>query len=269
MSAILIVEDDDNLRESIADVLTDSGYETTQARNGREALAKLTQRADFDVILSDLKMPEMDGMTLLQTLRDHHPDIAVIILTGYGTVDTAVQAMREGAVNYLLKPMNNRQLLKSVEEALAVRQTKVKQKKLVDQVVSGLQALGITEHSEIQDALRQGVEADPPRPVDDRFLRVRDLIIDQHRLVAMFEGKPLELTPTEFEILYCMMQMAGRVVTFEDIVYRLQGVRVERDEARTMLSTHISNLRTKLRKAGCSKYLVNSRGHGYFINIDG
>jgi DNA-binding response OmpR family regulator len=94
------------------------------------------------------------------------------------------------------------------------------------------------------------------------------MMIDQHRLVALYQGKPLELTPTEFEILYCLVQAEGRVVTFEEIVFRLQGIHAERDEARTMLSTHLSNLRAKLRDADCEHYLENSRGHGYFINFD-
>jgi DNA-binding response OmpR family regulator len=143
----------------------------------------------------------------------------------------------------------------------------MQQQALMNQVVSNLQALGLY-HPNLQDALQQQSGAQPISKVDDRFLQVRDLMIDQHRLVALFQGKPLELTPTEFEILYSLVQGQGKVVTFEEIVLRLQGIRTERDEARTMLSTHLSNLRAKLRDAGCENYLVNSRGHGYYINYE-
>jgi DNA-binding response OmpR family regulator len=189
------------------------------------------------------------------------------MMTGEGTIATAVQAMRDGAVNYLLKPTNKRQLLESVREAVSMRTGKLQQRALMDQVVSNLQALGLYNPN-LQDALDQHTTTPPTAKVDDRFLQVRELMIDQHRLVAMYQGKLLELTPTEFEILYCLAQGQGRVVTFEEIVFRLQGIRAERDEARTMLSTHLSNLRAKLREAGCEEYLVNSRGHGYYINFD-
>ncbi len=269
MSRVLVVDDDEMLRSSVVEILAEAGYETAEADNGVNALKLLKQDAGFDVVLTDMKMPEMDGPALLNELRTHFPDTSVIMMTGQGTIDTAVQAMREGAVNYLLKPTNRRQLLESVREAVNMRTDKMQQRTLMDQVVSNLQALGLY-HPNLQDALELHTSAQPAasNKVDDRFLRVRDLMIDQHRLIALFQGKPLELTPTEFEILYSLVQAQGRVVTFEEIVLRLQGIRAERDEARTMLSTHLSNLRAKLREAGCEDYLVNSRGHGYYINFE-
>jgi DNA-binding response OmpR family regulator len=268
MIRILIVDDDDMLRSSLAEILEEAGYEVAEAGNGVIALTTLRESAAFDIVLTDMRMPEMDGPTLLGELRSQYPDLAVIMMTGEGTIATAVQAMRDGAVNYLLKPTNKRQLLESVREAVNMRSGKMQQRALMDQVVSNLQALGLYNPN-LQDALHQHTDVTPvSTKVDDRFLQVRDLMIDQHRLVAMFEGKLLELTPTEFEIVYCLVQAQGRVVTFEEIVFRLQGIRAERDEARTMLSTHLSNLRAKLREAGCEEYLVNSRGHGYYVNFD-
>jgi DNA-binding response OmpR family regulator len=268
MVRILIVDDDEIPRASVAEILAESGYETVEAGNGLNALNLVKQNPDFDVVLTDMKMPEMDGPTLLAELHRAFPDISIIMMTGQGTIDTAVQAMREGAVNYLLKPSNRRQLLESVREAVNVRNSKAQQRTLMDQVVSNLQALGLY-HPNMEDAFPpQSASQSAGSKIDDRFLSVRSLMIDQHRLVALFEGKPLELTPTEFEILYSLVQAEGRVVTFEEIVYRLQGIRAERDEARTMLSTHLSNLRAKMREAGCEDYLVNSRGHGYYINFE-
>jgi DNA-binding response OmpR family regulator len=267
MPRILVVDDDDMLRGSVAEILAEAGYETVEAENGLKALETVKQNPAFDVVLSDMRMPEMDGPSLLAELRSHYPEISVIMMTGEGTIDTAVQAMRDGAVNYLLKPTNKRQLLESVKEAVSKRGAKLQQQALMNQVVSNLQALGMY-NTNLQDALDQHAPVHETVKVDDRFLRVREMMIDQHRLVALYQGKPLELTPTEFEILYCLVQAEGRVVTFEEIVFRLQGVHAERDEARTMLSTHLSNLRAKLRDADCEHYLENSRGHGYFINFD-
>lgn len=268
MTQILIVDDDDNLRGSLADLLAEAGYATTEARNGQEALKLIAEGSGgktFDVLLSDIKMPGVDGLALLHHVRTTYPDLAVIMLTGYGTVDSAVQALREGAVNYLLKPTSKRQLLEALREAIEWRASRHQRQQLVDQVVSSLQALGMVDPN-LEATLNRSFQTVTPTPVEDRFLRVGELIIDQHRLMAIYQDNPLELTPTEFEILYCLMQAAGRVVTFEDIAFRLQGIRLERDEARTLLSTHLSNLRGKLRVAGCEDYVKNSRGSGYFID---
>jgi DNA-binding response OmpR family regulator len=267
MTRVLVVDDDETLRFSLAQVLQEAGYETVKAKHGLDGLSVLKQDADFDVILSDVKMKEMDGLQFLAELKTQYPDISVIMMTGHATVDTAVQAMREGAVNYLLKPISRRGLLEGVREAVQLRTEKLQKRSLMEQVVMNLQALGMYDTA-LEAMLHKKGPADngTASAADNRFLQVRDLIIDQYRLVAMLQGKLLELTPTEFEILYCLVQAGGRVVTFEEVAYRLRGVQMERDEARTMLSSHFTNLRSKLREAGGEDYLMNSRSNGYFVN---
>lgn len=255
MARILVIDDDDILRGSIADVLLASGYLVAEAQNGAEAIEIITQQGEFDVILSDVKMPHMDGIAFLKEVKARYPTISIVMLTGHGTIDTAVEAMRHGALNYLLKPATQDQLLESVAEAIDVREETLQKQMLMGQIVSGLQRLGIAKPQ-------------TPSAASKRFATIDDLSIDQHRLVALFRGEPLDLTPTEFDILSYLIEARGRVVTFEEIALRLQGVQLERDEARSMISTHISNLRHKLQKAGAAHYLMNSRGHGYYINVE-
>jgi DNA-binding response OmpR family regulator len=264
MAKILLIDDDEILRDSIQDILEEENHDITSADNPKIALQKL-ENEPFDIILSDVKMPEMDGLTFLKEVKDRYASTPIIMLTGHGSVASAVQAMRDGALNYLLKPANKRQLIESIEEAIHFRNNQLQQQSLIGEVVNNLRKLGITDQS-IQNTIQDSMRHDAKKTT--RFLKVGELIIDQHRLIAMFQGKTLELTPTEFEILYCLTEAGGRVVTFEEIVFRLQGIRTERDEARSMISTHISNLRSKLRLAKCIGYLVNSRGNGYFINFD-
>ena len=101
---ILIVEDETVLRESLAELLTSEGYEVLQAADGKAAYELVLQQP-VDLVLSDIRMPEMDGMTLLAHLRKVAPQTPVIMITAYGTVDSAVAAMRAGACDYLLKPV--------------------------------------------------------------------------------------------------------------------------------------------------------------------
>ncbi len=264
---ILIVDDEETLRFIVAEILTEAGYDVCQAADGREGLDLLQHQPQVDVVLSDMKMPNMDGLEFLGEIKAHYPDISVVMITSHNTIEPAVQAMREGAVNYLLKPIGKRQLLEGVREAVQLRQEKLQKRTLMEQIVVNLQSLGVYDPA-LEAIMRRNTAAEQPTAMDERFLRVRDLLIDQHRLTALFQGKLLELTPTEFEILYCLVQAGGRVVSFEEIAFRLRGVRMERDEARTMLSSHFTNLRAKLREAGGDDYLMNSRSHGYYINLE-
>jgi len=100
---ILIVDDEVNLLQSLSDVLKKRGHSVATAQNGLEALEKLKERY-FNIAIVDFKMPKMGGMELLKVMRERYPQTPVVILTGYGTIKSAVDAMKKGAYNYLIKP---------------------------------------------------------------------------------------------------------------------------------------------------------------------
>lgn len=100
---ILIVDDEKNIRLTLSHALEPLGIETKTAANDEEALAML-ERGEFDLMLLDLKMPGMGGMEVLQRVREIRPEIRVIIITAFGTIESAVEAMKLGAVEFLQKP---------------------------------------------------------------------------------------------------------------------------------------------------------------------
>lgn len=100
---VLIVDDEKNIRLTLVQTLEPLGVEVDTAANGEEALGKLEQN-DFGLILLDLKMPGMDGMQVLEKIREVRPDIRVIIITAYGSIESAVEAMKLGAVDFIQKP---------------------------------------------------------------------------------------------------------------------------------------------------------------------
>ncbi len=104
-STVLVVDDEKNAREGLAQYLEHKGYDVFLAEDGHRAL-ELVKSEHPDIALIDLKMPQMDGMTLLHRIKSSHPSTIVIVLTAYGTVETAVQAMKAGAFHYLTKPVN-------------------------------------------------------------------------------------------------------------------------------------------------------------------
>jgi DNA-binding NtrC family response regulator len=102
---ILVVDDEEGVREFVAESLEKDGHEVVQAEDGAVALA-VAREAPFDVVISDLRMPKMDGMTLVRTLRTEQPDVELIVLTAFGDVATAVEAMKLGVYDYLQKPLS-------------------------------------------------------------------------------------------------------------------------------------------------------------------
>jgi two-component system response regulator AtoC len=126
---LLIVDDEAELRAALCEALADEGYETVGAASGEEGLTAL-QRADFDLLLSDLMMPGMDGITLLRRAREADAHLVGIIMTGQGTIPTAVEAMKAGAFDYILKPFRMQNILPVLERALEVRRLRVENVRL-------------------------------------------------------------------------------------------------------------------------------------------
>ncbi|MCG6911937.1 MAG: endopeptidase La [Deltaproteobacteria bacterium] len=122
---MLVVDDEKMTRMNLEHVLEKEGYEVLTARNGAEALDLLVQNR-FDVILTDLKMDKVDGMTLLAQAKQDHPDTEVIIITGYATVPTAVEAMKKGSYQFLAKPLKLDDIRRTVKKALAPNRDKLK-----------------------------------------------------------------------------------------------------------------------------------------------
>ncbi len=114
---ILVIDDEEIVRISCKKCLTPEGFDVTMAGTGLEGM-KLTKENHYDLILTDLKMPDMDGMEFLMMIKETQPGAKVIMITGYSTVDHAEEAMRLGASNYVEKPFTPDVLIAAVKDAL-------------------------------------------------------------------------------------------------------------------------------------------------------
>ena len=117
---VLVAEDETNLRKVIAALLKRRGYQVTAVADGGAALALLEER-DYSVVITDLRMPQVDGMTLLKTLAERDADVPVIMITAHGTVDTAVEALKAGAFDFITKPFDQDELMAVVAKAARTR----------------------------------------------------------------------------------------------------------------------------------------------------
>ena len=135
METILIVDDEKNYLTILSALLEDEGFEVLTAPGGSEAL-EVHKSSDLDLILTDMKMPKMDGIELLENIKENDPDLPVIMMTAHGTVDKAVEAIQKGAFTYVLKPFDNERLIIYVKKATSMYQVVKENRRLRDAVES-------------------------------------------------------------------------------------------------------------------------------------
>ncbi len=133
MSNILIIDDEKAIRKTLTEILSYEGYKIEEAGDGEEGLKKFREKT-FDVVLCDIKMPKMDGIEFLDKAREGNPDIPVIMISGHGTIETAVEAVKKGAYDYISKPPDLNRLLITIRNAMdktnLVTETKVLRRKV-------------------------------------------------------------------------------------------------------------------------------------------
>ncbi|MFC2289393.1 MAG: sigma-54-dependent transcriptional regulator [Treponema lecithinolyticum] len=132
---VLIIDDEKNIREGLAAALEMEGYTVALAADGKQGLARMV-KGDIDLVITDLRMPEVSGEQVLAKVAAENPGVPVIVLTGHGSIDSAVEAMRNGAYDFLTKPLNLDQLILIVKRALESRELAIKHRELLEQLNS-------------------------------------------------------------------------------------------------------------------------------------
>lgn len=141
MAKILVIDDERAIRNTLKEILEMESHEVETAENGRIALDKAKQQ-QFDLIFSDIKMPEMDGMELLTALREAEIDCPVVMISGHGTIETAVECIKKGAFDFIIKPIDLNRLLITTKNALEKKTLQRSAKVLTKKVSSKYQMIG-------------------------------------------------------------------------------------------------------------------------------
>ncbi|MBW1821622.1 MAG: sigma-54-dependent Fis family transcriptional regulator, partial [Deltaproteobacteria bacterium] len=154
METVLIVDDEKNYPPILSAVLEEEGFETLTAGSGQEAL-DILKHSDVDLVLTDMKMPSMNGIDLLEYIKAEDSELPVIMMTAHGTVDKAVEAMQKGAYSYVLKPFDNQRLVLYVDKAIAMYRVVKENRRLRDAVESQYRFGNIIGKSKVmQDVFR-------------------------------------------------------------------------------------------------------------------
>ena len=248
-SRILVVDDEPAIRSFLLRVLEHEGYEVQAASDGQDAL-RLLDALPYDLLLTDIKMDHLNGVELLQEAKDRYPDLAVILLTGHATVPSAITALRQGAYDYLLKPVKNEEIVSAVAAGLSARAQQQRRDRL-EQIASQFSAV-----MQADEPLADGSE--------EAVVSSGSLCLDTSTYLASLEETPLDLTPTEFRLLLELTRAAGATLGYVRLVQSACGYTCERHEAREIIGTHVLNLRHKLGVEPGQPYYVESvRGIGY------
>jgi len=256
---ILIVDDEPNVCFILQRTLQNEKYLADTATNGREAMAKIG-RATYDLILLDLQMQPIPGIQVLQAVHAKDPSTVVIILTGHSTVETAVEALRLGAFDYLMKPVSPDTILQRVREGLAHRSDERRRSHVLQQVDT---------LSETLLSLRTESERLQQSPASSRFLISGTLTIDLHRRSAALRGRPLDLTTTEFNILLCLVQQAPQEVSPSQLVNQAMAYDADHAQAAEIMKYHIHQLRRKIGDDPQHPHLIRTvRYRGYLWSHD-
>ena len=243
---ILVVDDEGAIRYSISKTLQRLGYQVHTAETGEEAL-EMMQRQEYDVVLTDIRMPGLTGVELLARIKEEAPDAVVILLTGYASLETAIESLRLGAHDYLVKPSSSQDILTVSPRAGRARNLKHR-RQLLSSIRENIEELaGAGSEAERAAADKAGAAAGTPVVTPVTTMTIGPLTIYPGRYQISVGDQPIDLTPTEFDLLLYLAAHRGRVVPCWNwcagaqlLAGRERGARIAR----------VSNLRRKLKASG-------------------
>lgn len=260
---VLVVEDDHVTREVVGQTIRQEGYEVTLASSGEQALELLRQSLSsnhpYDVVVSDIRMGDVDGIQVLHEAREQEQPPSVILLTGYPAIESAVDALRARACDYLPKPCDMIELLACLEKAVVQRET---EQRLAQDSTALSTITRLLEPATDDDLSEEdGSTIETAQSLQERFVRLGILNIDCYRKKVFLRGVPIHVTPTEYRLLYILALELGEVVPFGEIARYTHDDDVDDEQAHSLLRWHVRNLN---RKMGAD-YIVKVRGTGYML----
>lgn len=282
---ILIVDDDDTMRLTLGDILSLEGYQVHLAANGEIACQMIQKSLTFlkegspephyALMILDLKMPVMDGEAVLEWLQERKEEIrnnphtkhlekyfpGVVLLTAHGSMESAIAALRQGVVDYLLKPLSPPDILSNIEHSLEKHQAELQKAELLERLQISQQPLpGKTEIGEHK----------PPQP-QPKVLQYHELVFDLSKREISIPDAKIRLTFSESKLMEVLFAHPGQVYSHKDLVKLVQGYPVETWEAPEVLRPLVSRLRQKLsnlkphntKSVHYEQWIDNVRSTGY------
>jgi len=258
---ILIIDDEATLRQTLARILQQAGFEVTTAENGEQGISFL-KTTIFDLVFMDLRMPGMAGMDALKLIHADYPNLPVVLFTAQPDLNSAVEALRNGATDYLLKPLKPLALIERAQSILASQKKENRKREIMAQIEAlqaELKSLSTGQTGQLQAAnLKQ-----------DRFLKRGALVLDLHARRLILNEQAINIPPTSFDYLLVLARHSPNVVDYQTLVTEAQGYQADPREAQELTKWHIHQLRQAIEEdAHAPSILINVRGAGYRLLAD-
>jgi len=258
---MLIVDDEPEVRSTLVRSLGLLGYQADEAGSGHQALEML-EGTPYAVMVLDMRMPGMDGVQVMQRARQIHPDLIIIVLTAHAELDSAIAAVKSGAVDYLRKPASAYGIAAAAAQALRRRAESLHHQHLLQVMSQAMDELRGVKASK-QPLLTHNLE---------RFLRAGPITLDLEKRLAFVAGSGgaggsnVELTASEATLLAYMMQRPDTVLSCHELAQNALGYDVSGEEARSIVRPHIFRLRRKLETDPQEPRLIRTvQGRGYLF----
>jgi DNA-binding response OmpR family regulator len=258
--SLLIIDDEPNLRRSLGLILQRAGYGITSAADASEAI-HLLQAGGYDMAFLDIKLPDRNGIQLLPQIRELYPEMPVVILTAHATLDTAIEAVRLGARDYLLKPIDPDDILQRVKSILSEGKPK-RRREITNQIQDLLTELQSIDNKEYSPEVSEQKSAQLDT---SRYLKCGNLILDLHTHSVQTSAGVVSLAPSTFEYLATLARHSPRPVSYEKLVIESQGYQhLSRSEAREISRWQMHELRKALEaEPRKPRFIITVRDIGY------
>lgn len=264
---ILVIDDEAALRKTLARVLQQAGFEVTTADSAEQGLDFL-KTTHFDMILTDLRMPGIQGLEALKFIHANYPSLPVVLFTAQPDVNSAVEALRHGATDYLMKPLKPEVIIERTRGILLKQQTEKRKREIIQQIESLQAELKSLEEGENANLTTQPLN--PARVQDrERFIKRGPIMLDLQARRVIRDGQIINIPPTSFDYLIVLARHSPEVVDYQTLVAEAQGYQTDPREAQELTKWHIHQLRQAIEAdAHNPVHLLNVRGTGYRLVSD-
>jgi DNA-binding response OmpR family regulator len=262
---ILIIDDEPKLARSLALILQRAGYRVTTAGTAKDGL-QLMQAGEFDMVFLDIKLPDQSGIQVLPQIRGLYPDMPVVILTAHASLETAIEAVRAGATDYLLKPIDPEAILTRVNKIHEDRQQPRRRREITTQIQTLLEELHAADGNPSSPF---GLVA-PATPNDPtRFIKRGDLLLDLHTRHVTLGDRDVPLAPSTFDYLVTLTRHSPQPVTYDTMVMESQGYQgLSRIEAKEITRWQVHELRKALEEdVRHPQLIITVRDIGYRLVV--
>lgn len=237
----------------------------TTAANGPEALRALALE-DYDLAYLDIRLPEMDGLTVLREIHQRYPELPVILITAHASLQSAVEAMRLGATDYLIKPVDPTTLIARTRSVLDEHLISKRQRAIQNQM-QALQAEWLALN--MGPAPIQPSSSHPPEAAANRYLQRGPLALDLHTYRVTLSGRTFSLPPATFDYLATLARHAPHPLGYQALVAEAQGYKSDLREAQELTRWHIHKVREALElDPKQPRHVLTVRGVGYRLVVD-